>query len=396
MRNISFIKSVFIISALIYGVLLLLNAIVKPKNGWDHHQVEYNNFPVLVAHRGGRGIYAENTLEAMKISYYKYHVDLLECDIQMTKDNKFVLLHDYWLNRTTNIKGQVKDFTLAELKKVDAGYWFTEDGKTYPLRGKGITMTTLNELLDEFYGKDVRISIELKDKVSASVDLLIQELKKYPNINKQVCIDCSYHPMQVYFRQQVGNMYCTENDEVEGLSMGLAGALGLSRLYYFLNPNNVEYFFAPYLSMKGFDVLSDGFYKVLQDELDAPFMYFTVNNEIEMARAIGLGAKGILTDRPDVAHKVFVALGLRNDVVNNTKENEHYHVPSARTSWEFSNQAMKILETAGGLLPKEVLSFIVISIPVTILLAIYSIIAFIVSIIYNILCCRKSKKNKTN
>ncbi|ELP89490.1 glycerophosphodiester phosphodiesterase, putative [Entamoeba invadens IP1] len=373
-----FCKTVLIITAILYISLFALNAIIPPRNAYSKHRVVYDEYPVLVAHRGGRGIYPENTLEAMRISYNRYHVDLLECDIQMSKDGHFVLLHDFWTNRTTNVNAQVQDLTLAELKKIDVGYYFTEDGVTFPMRGKNITFTTLEEMLDEFYQKPVKMSIELKDKKTESVDRLVEILSKYKDINKQVCIDCSNHPMQKYFRSKVGDFYCTENDEIEGIMMGLFGVLKLSRLYYFIQPNPVEYYFAPYKSMRGFDFLADELYKVLQNELDSPFMYFTVNNELEMARAIALNAKGIITDRPDIAFKVFNALKVRNITESYEKKYEHFNVPSKRTSWEFSTWYMKCLEWIGGNLPIVAILGIMISIPVGLLLIIFKVVITVV------------------
>lgn len=381
------IRTIVYTTISIYLLLHIVNSIVPGRNAWEKHQMVYPRYPILVAHRGGRGIYAENTIEAMRISYNKYHVDLLECDVQITNDDHFVLLHDFWLNRTTNVTGRVIDYSLKELKSIDAGYWFTEDGVTYPLRGKGIAMTQLEEILDEFYQKDVRISIELKDKTKHSVDKLIEVLQKYPGINKQVCIDCSYHPMQEYFRSKVGHTYCTENDEIEGLQMGASSLLGLSRLFYYLFPNNVEYFFAPYMSHLGFDILTDRFFYTLQEEMDVPFMYFTVNDEFEIARALGLGAKGILTDRPDIAHKVFTALNLRNVTVDNDPKYDHYHVKSPRTSWEFSSPTMKAVEFIGGNVPRPVISIVIISIPVTLVVLFIAMISALLS-----LCSPKPKK----
>ena len=395
----TFIKKSLLISFFLYLTLIIINHFIIPKNTWKHHSMEYKNYPVLVAHRGGRGIYPENTLEAFRISHYRYHADLLESDIQMTKDHKFVLLHNLDLKHTTNMSGLVKDYTLSELKKADAAYYFTEDGKTFPLRGKGIHLTTLEEFLDEFYQKDVRMSIELKDNRTESAIELINVLEKYPNINKQVCIDCSNHPVQKFFRNKVGTFYCTENDEAEGILAGFFGKIGLGRLYYHFFPNEVEYFFAPYYSFTGFDFLTDKFYVTLQDDLDIPCMYFTINTEMEIARAVALGAKGVLTDRPDIAYKVFVALGLREDNANITKETEHYHVNVKRDAWEFSTPLMRTVEKLGGMLPNSAFTFIFICIPITILLFIWNVICWIVSFVKLIIkclccCCCCKRKNK--
>ena len=76
-------------------------------------------------------------------------VDVLELDVHSTSDGALVVMHDRTVNRTTNGEGEINKMTLAELKKLDAGYHFTpDDGKTFPFRGKGITVPTLQEIFD--------------------------------------------------------------------------------------------------------------------------------------------------------------------------------------------------------------------------------------------------------
>lgn len=74
----------------------------------------------LIGHRGYPALYPENTM----LSFQKAigsGCDGIELDLQLTKDNKVVVIHDQTLGRTTNGKGNVKDYTLKELKKLDAG-----------------------------------------------------------------------------------------------------------------------------------------------------------------------------------------------------------------------------------------------------------------------------------
>ncbi len=75
----------------------------------------------IIAHRGYSGRYPENTL----ISFQKAidnNAQYIELDVQYSKDEKIAVIHDFTLERTTNGKGNVSDFTLEELKKLSAGY----------------------------------------------------------------------------------------------------------------------------------------------------------------------------------------------------------------------------------------------------------------------------------
>ena len=68
-----------------------------------------------IAHRGYSGKFDENTMIAFKKAI-EYKADGIEIDVQLSKDNIPVIIHDETLDRTTNGSGYVKDYTLAELK----------------------------------------------------------------------------------------------------------------------------------------------------------------------------------------------------------------------------------------------------------------------------------------
>ncbi|WP_116368318.1 glycerophosphodiester phosphodiesterase family protein [Parahaliea mediterranea] len=92
----------------------------KTPNPW---RVSPGSDPLNYAHRGGVIDFPENTLYA----YYEVAAagaDVLEMDVYQTADNALVILHDLDVDRTTNGSGQVVDLTLAELRELDAAYWF--------------------------------------------------------------------------------------------------------------------------------------------------------------------------------------------------------------------------------------------------------------------------------
>ena len=87
--------------------------------------------PLVVAHRGARGHAPENTLTAAALGY-AVQSDLWELDANYTKDGKLVVMHDDTLVRTTDVETafpgrpsyRVCDFTLDEIKSLDAGSWY--------------------------------------------------------------------------------------------------------------------------------------------------------------------------------------------------------------------------------------------------------------------------------
>jgi glycerophosphoryl diester phosphodiesterase len=78
--------------------------------------------------------YIENTLRSMR-SAWGSGADMVEVDVQPTADGKLAVFGDATLDCRTNGEGEVREKTLAELKKLDVGYGYTADGRTFPLRG---------------------------------------------------------------------------------------------------------------------------------------------------------------------------------------------------------------------------------------------------------------------
>jgi glycerophosphoryl diester phosphodiesterase len=76
----------------------------------------------LCAHRGAMQTHPENTIPAFNAAI-KAGAHMIEFDVWFTKDNEMVVLHDSSVDRTTNGKGKISDFTLSEIKKLDAGSW---------------------------------------------------------------------------------------------------------------------------------------------------------------------------------------------------------------------------------------------------------------------------------
>lgn len=117
--------------------------------------------PLLVAHRGGSGLAPENTLTAFLSARDDWAADMIELDVQLSSDGHVVVMHDPLLDRTTDSTGPLATRTLAQLRQLDAGYRFTPDGGvTFPFRGKGVRIPTLEEVLEAL--PDMRFTVEVK------------------------------------------------------------------------------------------------------------------------------------------------------------------------------------------------------------------------------------------
>ncbi len=130
---------------------------------------------MVIAHRGGRSLGPENTIYTYRRAV-NLGVDVLEIDVQLTKDNQLAVIHDKTVDRTTNGTGAVDTFSMAELQKLDAGYrWSPDNGSPYPLRAKGIRIPNLNEVFQAF--PQMRINIEVKDPKPATITRLCRTIK---------------------------------------------------------------------------------------------------------------------------------------------------------------------------------------------------------------------------
>jgi glycerophosphoryl diester phosphodiesterase len=146
---------------------------------------------ILVAHRGASGYAPEHTLEAYRLGI-EQKADFIEQDLQITEDGVLVCLHDITLDRTTDVEQvfpdrattengvkhwYVADFTLAEIKRLDAGSWFNE-------KFKGARVPTFTEAIQAVRGQ-AGLYPETKEpevygKRGFEMEkLLLEELKKH-------------------------------------------------------------------------------------------------------------------------------------------------------------------------------------------------------------------------
>ena len=109
---------------------------------------------LVIAHRGASGHAPENTLAAFKRAL-TLGATFIETDLQLSRDSRFVAIHDDTVNRTTNGQGKVHDQTLAALRRFDAGSWF---GSDYT----GERIPTLEEILEFSKKNDIVFYLELK------------------------------------------------------------------------------------------------------------------------------------------------------------------------------------------------------------------------------------------
>lgn len=135
----------------------------------DPWQSRTDHIPV-VGHRGACAKYPENTMESFRAAM-ALGVDLIEFDVNCTKDGQLVVIHDNTVDRTSDHTGRVRDYTLEELKTFDFG-------------GE---IPTLQELLAEASAKEALLfNVEIKDYDSAVVDKTVTLLREFDLTDRAV------------------------------------------------------------------------------------------------------------------------------------------------------------------------------------------------------------------
>jgi glycerophosphoryl diester phosphodiesterase len=228
---------------------------------------------LVIAHRGASGHAPENTLAAFKKAV-ALGAMFIETDLQLSRDARFVAIHDATVNRTTNGQGAVHDMTLAELRRLDAGSWF---GSGFA----GERIPTLDELLEFSKKHDVVFYLELKPGGSwGGEHALIGALRESGEIPRAVVI--SFDPTIVL------NLRKIEPTVMTGL------------LYDGQIPNPLEKAVevgARQLAVRG-DLVTPALLAGARKK-DLQVVCWTVNHPAHMRMLTAAGVDGIMSDYPD-------------------------------------------------------------------------------------------------
>jgi glycerophosphoryl diester phosphodiesterase len=269
--------------ARIFSHLFLLAILVNPTTV----HAEQDPKILIMAHRGGKGLWPENTLYGYQKAL-ESGVDVLEIDIWRTKDGVVIVNHDETVDRTTNGRGEIGTFTLAELQQLDSGYRWSVDG-TYPYRGAGHTISTLDQVLSQF--PDTRFNIDIKENSDELIGALCDHIDKH-SAHDRVMVASFHQRALLKFRKRCPNV-ATSAGTWEIIRFIILSKLGLTRLYdppfgAFQVPQRAGVFsitnrtFIEAAQKRGIDVHP-----------------WTINDKTDMKRLINLGVDGIITDYPD-------------------------------------------------------------------------------------------------
>ncbi len=105
--------------------------------------------------------YIENTIRSMQAAFDR-GADVVEFDVQLTRDGRFAVFHDRMLDCRTDGDGATREHTMAELKALDVAYGYSADGgRTFPFRGRGVgSMPSIDDIFERFPERSFLIDIK--------------------------------------------------------------------------------------------------------------------------------------------------------------------------------------------------------------------------------------------
>ena len=238
--------------------------------------------PVVFAHRGASAHAPENTIPSFELALTQ-GADAIELDAKLTSDGQIVVFHDATIDRTTEGTGRLAQKTLAELRSLDAGSFFSD-------QFRGTKIPTLEEVF-EAVGKKIFVNVELTNYATPR-DALVEKvcaLVRKHGLEKSVIFSS-------FFASNLRQAQRFLPDVPRGL-LALDGWMGAwARSFGFSFGNYAA--LHPYLT----DVNAQQVSRVHQ--LKRRIHVWTVNKPEDVARLNSWGVDGIFTDDPQLALQV--------------------------------------------------------------------------------------------
>lgn len=259
-------------------------------------KVERNTgWPVGLAHRGASARAPENTLEAYRLAV-ESGIGGLELDVHMTRDGGIVVMHDDDVGRCTDGAGLIREKSLDEVKSLDAGYRFSRDGgRTFPYRGQGLQIPTLDEVFQQF--PDTPINLDIKEDQAGIEEAVLQIIERN-NAEGRIFVASQDQRVIRRFRKLSGGRIPTSSSQFEvGVFLALS-RLGLERL---LRPAYAA--LQVPTSYRGIEIVTPRFVEAAHN-LRVRVDVWTVDDPEEMKRLLDLGVDVIMANRPEVLVEV--------------------------------------------------------------------------------------------
>lgn len=248
--------------------------------------------PLILAHRGASAYAPENTLAAFLLAR-ELGADGIELDVQLTRDKVPVIIHDDRVDRTTNVKGPVSDMTIAEIARLDAGSWKSEEYGGEPIP----TLAQVFDALSDWLRPTGRerpclINVELKTERLRTDGLERQVLNVIARhgVQDRVLLS-SFSPLSLYRAKQI-------NPRLR------RGLLYDSSLPILLRGPWLRLFAAARAMHPEHAMINERYMKWARGK-KLQVNTWTVDDPAEARRLRDLGVDAVITNKPDVIKEAF-------------------------------------------------------------------------------------------
>ena len=279
------IKTLLCLLLIIFIAYAILRLLARPIP--DHPYFIPDKF-LVIAHRGGPSLGPESTLYTFRKAV-KLGVDVLEMDVRSTKDRQLIILHDDTVSRTTNATGPVQNYTLVDLKKLDAAHrWSPDNGQTFPLRSKGVQIPTLSEVFKAF--PQTKLNLEIKEARSGTIQSLCRLIRDHQMTNNVVVASFDTDSLKEFRR------LCPQVATSAGASE--------AQLFFGLQKAYLEAAYSPDAQVLQVPEALGDLRIVNRRFIDAAHarnmrvQVWSINDVTSMQRLLELGVDGIMTDYP--------------------------------------------------------------------------------------------------
>ncbi len=269
-----------------------------------------------IAHRGASAYAPEHTLAAYRKALHM-GADYLEIDLQMTKDGHLVAMHDNTVNRTTNGTGAVKDLTLLQVKRLDAGSWFNKKYPQYAEDSYAGQKVPLLEEIFQTFGKRAKYYIEIKSPETnpGMEEKLIHLIKRY----KLFAGDGRGQPVII---ESFSSASLVKIHKLEP-------RLPLVQLLWFMSPSLLQDFELWRIRSYAIGVAPNYSYLTAAyinkaHSFGLAVHPYTVDDQSDMEKLIGWGADGLITNMPNRLRQVLHLRPVNFDGIGNRVRNARF------------------------------------------------------------------------
>ena len=320
-------------SAVLVAVILFfaITNLIPPDKVTDSNpfMTGEGNLPMISAHRGGGINNPENTMLAFREAAITYEVDIIESDLWLTADGHLVFNHDAYIDRTSNVNGDISaeevealclveenrhyicDMTLNQLRQYNFGYYFEDENgqriykDTEDIEAAGLQIITAEELFSEFYDShpDLMFIAEIKNEGEAgklACKKLAEAVEKYPEYTDNIIVGSFFHEIEEEMRTNYPHLMRGASTEGvrEFIIINLVG-LGIfdtSDFTCLQLPTSYDIGFMISLDYK--------FIVNMAHRRNMAVQYWTINEADDMRHMIELGCDGITTDNPKLLKEI--------------------------------------------------------------------------------------------